>query len=205
VSLPQNYRNIGKAREERRKTEREREREREREKATRSSPVSIRHSAADTLLNFRKLIKLAHVRYVRRTNKGDVETSCAIPARSTLVLVPWNEEGGTLFRPGKRENNGSNLGRSQCTTCWCFLADKAPSTCLPASRSTVPVARHKSAYSRARRQKPRARSEAAAERAILSRQCELDDSTPPNLMAPIGESRFFLSSSVISDHQASRV
>lgn len=44
--------------------------------------VSIRRSAADRALNFRKLIKLAHVRYVRRTNKGDVETSSPIPARS---------------------------------------------------------------------------------------------------------------------------
>lgn len=57
--------------------------ERERKRFDRAtSTVSIRRSVADTALNFRKLIKLAHVRYVRQTNQGDVETSSPIPACS---------------------------------------------------------------------------------------------------------------------------
>ena len=103
-----------------------------------TSTVSIWRSTADTVLNFRKLIKLVHVRYVRQTNQGDVETSFPIPVRSRPhVLVSRRRMGGTLFRSGKRENNGSNLGRSQYMTCWCFLADKASSTCLPMSSKNV--------------------------------------------------------------------
>lgn len=115
------------------------ERERERRRFDRAtSTVSIRRLAADTALNFRKLIKLAHVRYVRQTNQDDVETSSPIPARSRPTfsfLVVEREEW--LFRSGERENNGSNLGRSQYMTCWCFLADKASSTCLPASSKNM--------------------------------------------------------------------
>lgn len=95
--------------------------------ARRREYLSIWRSAADTALNFRKLIKLAHVRYVRRTNKGDVETSSYSRAFTPSLSLRSRSSplGGTPFRSGERENNGSNLGRSQCTTCWCFLADKA--------------------------------------------------------------------------------
>jgi len=51
--------------------------------------------------------------------------------------VPRRRTGETLFRSGERENNGSNLGQSQYTTCRCFLADKASSTCLPTSSKNV--------------------------------------------------------------------
>lgn len=140
---------------------RERERARERESARSdhaSFEVSIRCSVADTVLNFRKLIKLAHVRYVRRTNKDNVKTSSPIRAcshPSFSFLVCWS--GETPFRSGKRENNGSNLDRSQCTTCWCFLADKAPVHLSSSVQTSAVVARHKSAFEYTSIEKPCAR------------------------------------------------
>lgn len=78
-------------------------------------------------------INKARTRPLRATNKqeSDVETSCAsyIPEPAFSFPRRWLVE--TPFRSDEHENNSSNLDRSQCTICWCFLVDKAPSACLP--------------------------------------------------------------------------
>jgi hypothetical protein len=117
----------------------------------------------------------------------------APPSFSFLGMRGWDAP----FRPGKRENNGSNLGRSQCTTCWCFLVDKAlgppvfqhpgrPCRSLAAKVHTA--ARLDRSRMRDRKQRPSG--------PFSADNNKFDNSPPPNLTAPIGRSRFFLSSSV---------